>query len=320
MCGIAGYFGSIPRERLMLASMSQAHRGPDGDGTWFDVGNSLGLAHRRLAILDLSPNGSQPMSSADGAVTLTFNGEIYNFRELRAELEQQGHRFRGQSDTEVLLELYLEEGEALLRRLNGIFAFALWDKRSSSLFIARDAFGVKPLYYTESSRAFAFASEIKALLCMAPEARELDIAALHRYLTFLWCPGEGTLLSGVRKLGPGEAMIVREGRIIRRWTWYQLPMFRGVRADPAAADAPSEVAAALRTAVKRQMVADVSVGAFLSGGVDSSAIVAFAREQAADIRCFTIEVEGGQERGTAEDLPYAQRVARHLGVKLDVVQ
>jgi len=287
---------------------------------WFDRERGVGLGHRRLAIVDLSPAGAQPMVSADGVAVLTFNGEIYNFRELRAELETQGHRFRGHSDTEVLLELYLEHGEAVLERLNGIFAFALWDSRSKSLFVARDAFGVKPLYYTEGAAGFAFASEVKALVCLAPKTRELDVAALHRYLSFLWCPGDGTLLRSVRKLSPGQAMVVLAGRISRHWTWYQLPVFRGVRANLSAADSIGGTASGLRRAVHRQLVADVPVGAFLSGGLDSSAVVAFARERAAGIRCFTIEVVGGQDSGTTEDLPYAQHVAQHLEVPLDVVR
>jgi asparagine synthase (glutamine-hydrolysing) len=320
VCGIAGYFGAGSGERLALANRRQAHRGPDGEGMWFDRECGVGLAHRRLAIIDLSPAGAQPMVSADGAIVITFNGEIYNFRELRAELEAQGRSFRSHSDTEVLLELYLQYGEAALLRLNGIFAFALWDKRSQSLFVARDAFGVKPLYYTEGAAGFAFASEMKALLCLAPDARELDIPALHRYLSFLWCPGEGTPLRSVRKLPPGEALVVHAGRIARRWTWYQLPVFRRLPAELAAVDAVAGTADHLRRAVHRQLVADVPVGAFLSGGLDSSAVVAFAREQAPRMRCFTIEVDGGEESGTTEDLPYAQRVARHLQVSLDVVR
>ena len=320
MCGIVGYFGSFVPEFLAKANELQSHRGPDADGIWFDVGAGIGLAHRRLSILDLSPAGAQPMASDDGAVVLVFNGKIYNFRELRAELEASGHQFRGHSDTVVLLHLYFAHGEAMLTRLNGIFAFALWDKRNQSLFVARDALGVKPLYYAASSAGFAFASEIKALLCLVPEARELDIPAIHRYLSFLWCPGEGTPLRGVRKLLPGEAMVVRDGKIVRRWTWYQLPVFRAVTGDLSEADALTGTVDGLRRAVQRQLVADVPVGAFLSGGLDSSAVVAFAREQVPDIRCFTIESVGGQEAGATDDLPYARRVAQHLKVPLDVVR
>ena len=194
-----------------------------------------------------------------------------------------------------------------------------YDSRKQALLIARDALGVKPLYYAALNGRFAFASEIKALLKLVPEARDLDIASLHRYLSFLWCPGEGTPLKAVRKLGPGEAMWVRAGQIERRWTWYQLPVFRGISADLDKTSALTGTASHLRQAVQRQMVADVPVGAFLSGGLDSSAIVAFAREINPGIHCFTIESLGGQEEGATDDLPYARKVAQHLGVPLEVV-
>ena len=320
MCGIGGFSGRFAPDLLERAGALMAHRGPDAAGTWLDDAAGVGLAHRRLSIIDLSAAGAQPMTSDDGAVVLILNGEIYNFRELRAELEAGGHQFRGHSDTEVLLHLYLAHGEGMLRRLNGMFAFALWDKRDRSLLVARDALGVKPFYYSETADGFAFASEIKALLCLVPETRELDIPALHRYLSFLWCPGEGTPLRGVRKLLPGEAMVVRAGKIARRWIWYQLPVFRGITGDLSEADALTGTVEGLRRAVHRQLVADVPVGAFLSGGLDSSSVVAFAREQAPDIRCFTIEAVGGQEAGTADDLPYAHRVAQHLNLPLDVVR
>jgi asparagine synthase (glutamine-hydrolysing) len=362
MCGILGFSGSFDAAALQSGLGALAHRGPDDTGTFMDGDHGVGLGHARLSILDLSPAGHQPMQGADGDVTLVFNGEIYNFRELREELEGKGYRFRGHSDTEVLLKLYLDKGEEMLSRLNGIFAFALWDRRNRSLLIARDGLGVKPLYYAQAAAGVAFASEIKALLYLAPDARQLDMAALHRYLSFLWCPGEGTPLQSVRKLAPGEAMLVREGQVARRWIWYRLPVFRsgfpgrGGSKDPVApvcrtagrdsrftssfphpCPSPSgrgvyegtnlSLAASvagtefhLRQAVRRQMVADVPVGAFLSGGLDSSSVVAFARELNPDIRCFTIEVTGGAEEGTTDDLPFARRVAEHLKVPLEVVR
>lgn len=319
MCGIVGYSGRFHPDLIGPANHLQSHRGPDDVGEYSDADAGIGLGHVRLSILDLSPLGHQPMVSTDGAVVLVFNGEIYNFRELRAELDAKGVSFRGHSDTEVFLQLYLAEGEALLSRLNGIFAFALWDSRRQALFIARDALGVKPLYYAALDGRFAFASEIKALLKLVPEARELDVASLHRYLSFLWCPGEGTPLKAVRKLGPGEAMWVRAGQMERRWTWYHLPVFRKVTADLDQTLALAATALHLRQAVQRQMVADVPVGAFLSGGLDSSAIVTFAREVNPDIQCFTIESVGGQEEGATDDLLYARKVAQHLGVPLQVV-
>jgi asparagine synthase (glutamine-hydrolysing) len=319
MCGILGFSGPFDAAALNAGLRAIAHRGPDDSGVFVDGQARVGLGHVRLSIIDLSPLGHQPMASSDGQVVLVFNGEIYNYRELRAELEKKGFAFRGHSDTEVLLHLYLAYGEAMLSRLNGIFAFALWDKRNRRLFVARDALGVKPLYYAETVQGVAFASEIKALLCLAPEVRKLDIPSLHRYMSFLWCPGEGTPLLGVRKLLPGEAIMVLDGKISRRWTWYQLPVFRGIQGDLSVTEALTGTVAGLRQAVHRQLVADVPVGAFLSGGLDSSAVVAFAREQNPDIRCFTIEMAGGQEEGMADDLPYARRVAQYLKVPLDVV-
>ena len=323
MCGIAGIAVSVSvalDSFALRASLSAiTHRGPDDSGVFESSAHGIGLTHARLSIVDLSPLGHQPMIGADGAVVLVFNGEIYNFRELRADLEARGVSFLGHSDTEVLLNLYLAEGEAMLSQLNGIFAFALWDGRKQALLIARDALGVKPLYYAVRAGYFAFASEIKALLHLVPQAPELDVASLHRYLSFLWCPGEGTPLRAVRKLLPGEAMWVRTGQIERRWTWYQLPVFRGVSADLGQQAALAGTVSHLRQAVHRQIVADVPVGAFLSGGLDSSAIVAFAREINPDIHCFTIESKGGQEDGDADDLPYARKVAKHLNVPLEVV-
>lgn len=320
MCGILGFSGEFDLTALSAGLRAIAHRGPDDAGVFVDAVSGVGLGHVRLAIQDLSPLGHQPMLGAEGAVVLVFNGEIYNFRELRTELVTKGHIFRGHSDTEVLLNLYMEEGEFMLPRLNGIFAFALWDARKQTLLLARDALGVKPLYVATTEQGVAFGSEIKGLLPLIPEARELDVASLHRYLSFLWCPGQGTPLKAVSKLLPGEAMVVCAGRVDRRWMWYQLPAFRVQQKTMSKQAALQGTVAYLRQAVQRQMVADVPVGAFLSGGLDSSAIVAFAREQNPQIHCFTIESAGGKEDGDTDDLPYARRVARHLGVPLDVVK
>jgi asparagine synthase (glutamine-hydrolysing) len=323
MCGLVGYAGAFDQERLNAALQRIVHRGPDDSGSWLDHAAQIALGHRRLSIIDLSSAGHQPMISADGSAVLSYNGEIYNFRELRAELELKGFQFRSHSDTEVVLALYLTEGESMLGRLNGIFAFALWDARSQSLLLARDALGVKPLYYAQTQQGVAFASEIKALLALEPHLggiSNLDARAIHRYLSFLWCPGEGTPLRSVHKLEPGEAIVVKHARIARRWLWYRLPAQRGVLADQDEASAINGTTRHVRQAVHRQMQADVPVGAFLSGGLDSSAVVAFAREIDPKVRCFTIELAGGQETDTVDDLPYARAVARHLGVALEVVQ
>ena len=314
-----------------------AHRGPDDAGSFEDFQNGLGLGHTRLAILDLSPLGHQPMVSDDGRVILVFNGEIYNFHQLRDQLDSlQPQPWQGHSDTEVLLRFYLHHRQsgqplsALLRQLNGIFAFALWDQDRQDLILARDALGVKPLYYHSSPQGFAFASEIKALVPLLPATTplgDLDAAALDRYLTFLWCPGEGTPSQAVRKLCPGQALRVQQGQILETITWYRLPVCRPIpRSTPGQPLAPLTATAAiqgtahhLRQAVHRQLVADVPVGAFLSGGLDSSSVVAFARQQNSHIRCFTIETQGSDEEGFADDLPYAHQVAAHLQVPLEVV-
>ena len=320
MCGIIGYSGTFDHSLLHEGLLAIAHRGPDDSGEFLDEIACVGLGHVRLSILDLSPLGHQPMVSAHGQVVLVFNGEIYNFLELRAELETKGFVFKGNSDTEVLLNLYLAEGEAMLSRLYGIFAFALWDNRSNSLLIARDALGVKPLYFAVMGGGFAFASEIKGLLHLVPEARDLDEVALNQYLSFLWSPGEGTPLKKVRKLLPGEAMLVRSGRIERCWTWYQLPALRNLKPILDQNALLYGTVMHLRQAVQHQMLADVPVGAFLSGGLDSSSVLVFARELNSNIRCFTIDVDGGQEEGEANDLPFACKVAKHLGLQLEVVK
>lgn len=319
MCGIVAWSGAVKPGRLAEAVGLLAHRGPDAEGVWWDERADVGLGHRRLAILDLSPAGHQPMFEATGCYGIVYNGEIYNFPELRRALERAGYAFRSRSDTEVLLALYAERGEAMLSVLNGIFAFALWDGTERRLFVARDPLGVKPLYYVARDGFFACASEIRALLALRPDLREVDPTALHRYLTFLWCPGEGTPLRPVQKLGPGEALVVQEGRIVRRWRWYRLPAERRAACEGDARAAVTAVADAVSAAVERQLLADVPVGAFLSGGLDSSAVVAMACRVQPALRCFTIALEGGHDAGFADDLPYAHRVAAHLGVPLEVV-
>ena len=320
MCGILGVSGALDAPGLQLSLAAIAHRGPDDCGLVVDEAAGIALGHTRLAILDLSPAGHQPMTSDDGQLVLVFNGEIYNFRELRAMLEAKGVAFRGHSDTEVLLRLYQAEGLAMLPRLNGIFAFALYDKRIGDLLVVRDALGVKPLYVSEVDGHFVFSSEIKAMLPLLRSAMALDEESLLRYLTYLWCPGDGTPLASVRKLSPGQWLRVKNGQVVERKQWFQPPMLRTPARKADAARMVVEVRDGLRAAVHRQLVADVPVGAFLSGGLDSSAIVAFAREQAPQIRCFTIATPGGRDAGETDDLPYAHRVARHLGVSLDVVE
>jgi asparagine synthase (glutamine-hydrolysing) len=297
-----------------------AHRGPDDFGVFTCPESGVRLGHRRLSILDTSSMAHQPMASDDGQVVLVFNGEIYNFRELRAGLVTSGCQFRSDSDTEVLLQMYLRDGEAMLPYLNGIFAFAIWDGRQKRMLLARDALGVKPLYFSESGGQFAFSSEIRSLRLLLPEPSALNHAALHRYMSFLYCPGEGTPFADVRKLDPGSALWVSNGKVEQKFTWYQLPAFRTLVSGMCEHEAVRGTEHYLRKAVHRQMVSDVPVGAFLSGGLDSSSIVAFAREINPDIHCFTIDSAGSRLEGIAEDLPYARQVASHLKVPLNVVR
>jgi asparagine synthase (glutamine-hydrolysing) len=323
MCGFIAFSGAFEMSDLQVSLRTIAHRGPDDSGVWANASAGVGLGHVRLSILDLSPLGHQPMESIDGQVVIAFNGEIFNFRELRADLENRGYAFRGHSDTEVLLQLYIAEGEAMLPRLNGMFAFAIWDARRQALFVARDDMGVKPLYYTQTPEGVLLASEMKALLPFPGVSRQINPVALRDHLTYLWAPAPQTMLAGVFKLPPGDALLVQGGRITRQWHWADNPALQPivVRSD---AVAIAQVREAVRTAVQRQMVADVSVGAFLSGGLDSSAVVALARQAVPETRlqCFTIAMDaaGEQQEGIVSDLPYARAVAAHLDVDLHVVQ
>lgn len=297
------------------------HRGPDDCGTYIAEQDGIALGHRRLSILDLSDTGHQPMVDMATKTVIIYNGELYNFRELRSQLEQRGYSFQGHSDTEVLLKLYLEYGTDLMRKLNGIFSFAIWDNAKKELFLARDPFGVKPLYYAESANSFLFASELKTLLSAPEINREIDPQALWNYIHYLWSPAPITMLRGIKKFVPGEAIIVAEGQVIKKWSYYEGPL-SGETDDIITLSRHEQVLrvrSSVRRAVQRQMVADVPVGAFLSGGLDSSSVVAFAREFSSDrLQCFTIDLKG-QTAGFADDLPFAQRVARYLDVDLNII-
>lgn len=319
MCGIVGISSRDPvsEVRLQAATAGLRHRGPDGEGVFLSADARVGLGHTRLAIIDLSDAGRQPMQSADGRYTLVFNGEIYNFRELKRELQAKGVALHTRSDSEVLLQGYIRWGVGVLERLNGIFALAIYDSETRDLFLARDQLGVKPLYYCETPAGVAFASEIKALQQIIDIPPELDVAALSRYLTYLWCPGEQTPLKAVKKLEPGFAMVVRQGMVQRRWRYWALPEY-APRSGWSARDCADELAGLLSACVERQMVSDAPLGAFLSGGLDSTAVVAAARRTAPGIQCFTIDADG--DDGDAADLPYARKAAEALGVDLHEIR
>lgn len=319
MCGIAGFQGDRSGNDLAAMTEAMAHRGPDDSGEWYSTDRSVGLGHRRLSIIDVSALGHQPMVNAEGQTVIVFNGEIYNFRQLRAELERAGHCFRSQSDTEVLLALYEKYGEGMLGRLNGIFALAIYDIRLDSLFLAGDEMAIKPLYYSETGQGFVFASELKAILRRPAHPHELDVATLFRSLGFLWSPGGSTPVKGISRLGPGQALIVKSGRVVKRWTWAE-PTWNQPSVELSPAEAIQGVRDGLFTAVQRQLVADVPVGAFLSGGLDSSAVVAMARQAGASMDCFTIDVGAEGDTGVTNDLPYARLAAQHLGTKLHEIK
>lgn len=281
MCGIFGCVGG-PRDRSQVdrAVARLAHRGPDDSGVERLEGEADGrevwLGFRRLAILDLTERGHQPMTDATGRLWVVFNGEIYNFRDLRRELEGRGHRFRSETDTEVILYAYREWGVAALDRFVGMFAFGLWDGDQRQLLLARDRLGIKPLYYHHAGGQLAFASEVKALLALPEVERRLDPRATAAFFDLLWVPDPDTLLDGVRKLEPGTYAIYRDGRLETRRYW-DVP----VGAQPAVAEgeAVDRLDELLQEAVGSRLVSDVPLGAFLSGGVDSSLIVALMRRE-----------------------------------------
>lgn len=335
MCGIAGiisFRSAVEPAALEAANALMAYRGPDDAGVWLSADRRVGFAQRRLSIIDLSPAGHQPMVWRDGSsvVVINFNGEIYNFRELRAEcdvaaLRQRGEpiAWRGHSDTEVVLWAYLLWGADLFPMLDGMFALAIWDGRSREMVVARDRFGVKPCYITTTAQHFAFASELKALGALVTLDRQVDALAAAQYIGFLYTPGERTLLTSVRKLPPGELMVIGLDGVNSRRRFVTAPMTRAADLTMPADEAVAGVRRLLEQAVQQQLIADVPVGAFLSGGIDSSALVALARRQMkhGKMQCFTIghRQASTSDEGLASDLPYAEKVARHLDVDLHTV-
>ena len=321
MCGISGLVNCGSRETLARMTHVQAHRGPDDAGVWehrSPDGSYVGLGSRRLAILDLSPGGHMPMANDGRSIWITYNGEVYNFAELRTELEAKGHRFHSGTDTEVVLRLYEEEGPECVRRLNGMFAFAICDLRGGSpvLFVARDHFGVKPLYYWYRGRQFAFASEIKALLEVPGMEASLDPESLHQYLTFLWVPDPKTMFQGIFKLPAGHYAILRGGelRITQYWDLTFPPQNHAFSRSEG--ELAEEVRERFRRSVEGQMVSDVPLGAFLSAGLDSSSIVAMmARATDQPVRTYTITFPRKYRVGetTLDDPAVPSRLAQKLG-------
>ncbi|HEY9422611.1 MAG TPA: asparagine synthase (glutamine-hydrolyzing) [Thermoanaerobaculia bacterium] len=312
MCGIAGIYNfrsarPVAPSELRAMGACLAHRGPDDEG-YFEEG-PLGLVHKRLTILDTSRRGRQPMFTEDGQLAITFNGEVYNFLELRAELEAQGHTFQTQTDTEVILRLYQIEGEAMLAKLNGMFAFAIWDRRTKTLFIARDRLGIKPLYYTLTPDGVVFGSEIKALLAVTPGKPKVNLEMLDAYMSVGYVPTERTLFQGIEKLQPGWCLRVdRDGHHLRQY--WDLAFETEEMSEEECVRRSLDL---LRDSVRLQLRSDVPLGVFLSGGVDSSAVVALMHGMGIqDIRTFTVAYDFGPEY---DETRYARMVAEKFRTK-----
>lgn len=326
MCGINGIFSwdaaspKIDHQELLRTRDRMATRGPDGAGAWCADDGTIGLGHRRLAIIDLSEAGAQPMVSVDRRLTITFNGEIYNYRELRDQLSASGVQFSSHSDTEVLLHLYAMKGESMVHDLRGMYAFAIWDDMAKTLFLARDPYGIKPLYYAEQAGVFRFASQVKALLAGGAISRSVEPAALAGFLVWGSVPEPFTFYQGIRTLPAGHTLLVtRSGVGTPRQFWdLATAIADSTRKayDIPPGDEMQVLHDALRDSVRAHLVADVPVGAFLSAGLDSSTIVGFAKDLAGDIRTITFSSE--EFRGSEdEEGPLAAEVARHFGVSHD---
>jgi asparagine synthase (glutamine-hydrolysing) len=318
MCGIAGIFNyssSPSDERAVAARMRDAlvHRGPDDCGLYQSGDKRVVLAHRRLSIVDLTEAGHQPMANEDGTVWVTFNGEIYNHQSHREPLAAKGHRFRSHADTEAILHLYEEFGHDCISRLDGMFAFAIWDERRQSLFAARDRLGKKPLYYTVAGGRFLFASEIKALLQHPAVTRDLDLTALDHFLTFSNTPAPLTLFRNIFKLPAAHWLVCQSDGTIRTeryWSALDGPEWP----SPNGPESVERVRDLITRAVSKRLMSDVPIGAFLSGGIDSSTNVALmSRLTSEPLRTFSLGFEGFGEAENFHDLPYARQVAREFG-------
>jgi asparagine synthase (glutamine-hydrolysing) len=311
MCGIVGFVNkngdATDREILERMNRAIAHRGPDDDG--FYVNENVGLAMRRLAIIDLA-GGHQPIHSADKTKWIVFNGEIYNYQELRADLEKRGHQFYTNSDTEAIVHLYDEFGEGCLQHLRGMFAIAIWDERERSLFLARDRVGKKPILYSHQANGdLIFGSEFKALLQHPAISRDVDHEAIDAYLSYLCVPAPMTAFKQIRKLEPGHWLKWKDGQIETRRYW--LPDF-SKKIEISEEDAIAETTRILRESTRLRMISEVPLGAFLSGGVDSSTVVALmAQESEKPVKTFSI----GFEEQDFSELKYAKRVAEHVGAE-----
>lgn len=324
MCGIATIFsyhrvaGSVDRDELRLIRDAMVSRGPDGQGEWYSPDHRVGLAHRRLSIIDLSEQGAQPMASEDGKLVVSFNGEIYNYRQLRAQLETNGCRFHSNSDTEVLLHLYAEMGIAMLHDLRGMFAFALWDARQGKLFLARDPYGIKPLYYSNDGWCVRAASQVKALLAGGKLSREPEPAGVAGFYLLGTVPEPWTLYRGIHALPAGHYLQVDDTGVSEPIDWCNVASIFIEASQSGLAiskgDAVAEIHAALQESVRAHLVADVPIGLFLSSGIDSGALAGMVRDQNQPVETLTLGFS--EYVGKADDeAPLARQIAQHYGLR-----
>ncbi len=300
----------MQEDALLKMSGALSHRGPDDTGVWVSHDRSVGLAHRRLSIIDLSVQGRQPMANEDGSIQLVYNGEIYNFRELREDLVSKGHIFRSGTDSEAVVHAYEQWGSSCLERLNGIFAFALWDARTESLFAARDRLGVKPFYYWRGPAGdFAFASELKALMEVPELSKEVDSESLWWYLRLRRVPAPRSILKGCAQLQPGHFLVWRPGtRSLTVGAYWSAASFASEKRARPIEEVEETVLQALDRAVRQQLISDVPMGAFLSGGMDSTLVAGLMAQAGGRVRTFSIGFED-----QFNEAPYARRIAGILG-------
>jgi asparagine synthase (glutamine-hydrolysing) len=313
MCGICGKMllkeeAAVDQSLIERMSSAMIYRGPDDCGVY--TSRKIGLGHRRLSIIDLQ-TGKQPLSNENGTVWVVFNGEIYNFRELRDELLRRGHTFKTHTDTEVIVHLYEDHGEGFVSKLRGMFAIALWDERSETLILARDRVGIKPLYYFMNDDCLLFGSEIKSILADDAVPREVDLNGLKLLLAYYYIPGEGTLLRGIKKLLPGHCLTVRDGKCVDKEYWDL--SFSSPQSNITMNEAEERLVEIIKQSVRDHMISDVPVGVLLSGGVDSTALLSFAVEETdRRISTFTIGFEGAS---FADERAYARIAADKFGTE-----
>lgn len=315
MCGITGYFKSeerlLSKDSLIETTNSIRHRGPDDAGYYDD--ENVGLGHRRLSIIDLSSAGHQPMTSANGRYIIAYNGEIYNYLQLKQELQSNGFQFRSQSDTEVVVNGFEYWGSAIFEKLNGIFAISIWDQAEKKLVLARDRMGVKPLYYWHENDLLLFGSEIKTILSYKIVKRKINIQSFHEFLYYGYALGENTMFSGIKKILPGQYLEISKDKVMTKKFWSINNINTKSQNDIKESMAISQTKSLLESAVSRQLVSDVPVGVFLSGGIDSSAITAFAsKHYTGKLKSYSagFDFDGGHN-----ELPLASKIAKKFGTE-----